>query len=143
MYTTKKKKIVIDVLMIAGMFFSMSFHLFGVGVHKGIGLLTWLLFIAHNILNRQWYRGLLRGKYTPARIAHTVTNVTVLLAMIGVMVSGIMLSKELAAGYGDAMTAGHMLHNASSYVGCIGIALHIGFHLSGRTNHTTGVRRNA
>ncbi len=134
MKASKKKKIRVDVLMIVGMFFSMSFHLFGVGVHKMIGLLTFLLFIVHNILNRQWYKGLFKGKYSPARMAHTVTNLVVILAMIGVIVSGVMLSKELAQGL-DGMTTGRILHNVSSYLGCIGITVHIGCHLRGRKKH--------
>lgn len=129
-----KKKIFIDVLMIVAMFFAMSFHLFGVGVHKVIGLLTFILFIVHNILNWQWYKGLFKGKYSPVRIAHTVTNFLVILAMIGIMVSGVMLSKEMAQGL-DGMTTGRLLHNVSSYAACVGIALHIGFHLRGRNRH--------
>ncbi len=129
-----KTKLIIDVAMIAAMFFSMSLQLFGTGVHKMIGLLTFLLFLVHNLLNRKWFRRIPKGKYTPIRLAHTITNLTVLLAMLGVMVSGGMLSKELAQGF-DGMTTGRILHNASSYLGCIGIALHIGFHLKRRKNH--------
>ncbi len=129
-----KTKLIIDVAMITAMFFSMSFHLFGVGVHKMIGLLTFVLFIIHNILNRQWFRGLFKGKYTPIRIAHNATNLVVILAMTGIMVSGVMLSKEMAQGL-DGMTTGRILHNICSYAGCIGIALHIGFHLKGRKHH--------
>ncbi len=132
MYTTRKK--IVDVLMIVGMFFSMSLQMFGTGVHKGIGLLTCILFLVHNLLNRQWYRGLCKGTYSPIRIAHTLTNLVVILAMIGIMVSGVMLSGEMAQGF-DGMTAGRILHNVSSYIGCIGIALHIGFHLKRRKAH--------
>ncbi len=134
MHTIKKKKIIVDVLMIIGMFFSMSLQLFGPGVHKLIGLLTFLLFLVHNLLNRQWYKGLFKGKYTPVRIAHTITNYLVILAMIGIIVSGVMLSKELAQGF-DGMTTGRILHNISSYIGCIGIAVHIGFHLKRRNRY--------
>ncbi len=42
-----KTKLTIDILMIASMFFSMSFHLFGMGVHKMIGLLTFILFTSN------------------------------------------------------------------------------------------------
>ncbi len=130
----KNTKLIIDVAMILSMSFSMSFHLFGVGVHKMIGLLTFILFIIHNLLNRKWYKGLCKGKYSPIRIAHTVTNFVVILAMVGVMVSGVLLSKEIAQGL-DGMTTGRILHNVSSYIGCIGIALHIGFHLRRSKNH--------
>ncbi len=130
----KNAKLIIDVVMIVAMFFSMSFHLFGVGVHKMIGLLTFILFIIHNTLNRQWFQGLFTGKYRPIRITHTVINFAVILAMIGIMVSGVMLSREMAQGF-DGRTTGRILHNVSSYAGCTGIALHIGFHLKRRKHH--------
>ncbi len=130
----KNIKLIIDTLMIVAVFFSMSFHRFGMGVHKMIGLLTFILLIVHNILNRQWFRGLFKGKYTPIRIAQNVTNLVVILAMIGIMVSGVMLSMEMAQGL-DGMTTGRILHNVSSYVACIGIAIHIGFHLRRRNHH--------
>ncbi len=128
------KLIIIDVGMIVSIFFSMSLHLFGVGIHKLIGLLTFLLFIVHNLLNRQWYKHLCKGKYSPIRIVHTITNFLVILAMIGIMVSGVMLAKEMAQGF-DGMTTGRILHNVCSYAECTGIAMHIGFHLKGRGNH--------
>ncbi len=134
MHKTKTKKILVDVFMLLGIFFSMSLQTFGPGVHKLIGLVTFLLFIVHNILNRKWYKALFQGNYSPTRIAHTATNFLVILAMIGVMVSGVMLSKDLAQGL-DGMTTGRILHNLSSYFGCTGIAVHIGFHLKGSKNH--------
>ncbi len=130
----KNTKLIIDVAMILFMFFSMSFHLFGVGVHKMIGLLTFVLFIVHNVLNWRWYKSLGKGKYSPVRSAHAITNFAVILAMVGIMASGVMLSKEMAQGL-EGMTTGRILHNVSSYLGCIGIAVHIGFHLRGSKNN--------
>lgn len=129
-----KAKLIIDVAITIGMFFSMSFQLLGIGVHKMIGLITFLLFVVHNILNRKWHGRLFKGAYSSARWVHTFINFLVVFAMIGVMVSGVILSKEMAQGF-DGMTTGRILHNLSSYIGCIGIALHIGFHLKGRKYH--------
>ncbi len=126
-----KSKIIVDVLMMIGMAFSMSFHLFGAGTHKLIGLLTFVLFIIHNILNRRWYKGLFKGKYTPARMIHAITNMVVMIAVISIMISGVMLSKDMANGLRETMTLGRILHLASSYIAQVGIALHIGFHLKG------------
>ncbi len=127
-------KIIVDVLMMVGMCLSMSLQLFGPGVHKLIGLVTFLLFILHNCLNRRWYKALGKGRYSKLRMVHTVTNFLVILSMLGVMVSGGLLAKELASG-AVGMTTGRVLHLVSSYVGCGGIALHIGFHLKRRTEY--------
>ncbi len=124
-----------NVLMMIGMFFSMGFHFLGIGSHKLIGLFTVLLFIVHNVRNKSWYRSLFKGRYGPVRTVSTILNAVMWLAMIGIMVSGVLLSKEMTAGLGGTMTAGRILHNVSSYIGCAGIALHIGLHLKRRTNH--------
>ena len=52
-----------------------------------------VLFIFHHLLNRNWYSNLFRGKYTPLRILQTAADVLLLAAMIGLMVSGIILSR--------------------------------------------------
>ncbi len=127
-----KSKIIMDVFMMIGMAFSMSLQLFGAGTHKLIGLFTFVLFIIHNIWNRGWYKGLFKGRYTSARMIHTITNMIVVIAVIGIMISGVMLSKDMANGLADTMTFGRILHLASSYVASIGMALHIGFHLKGK-----------
>ncbi len=130
----RKTKFIINTAMIAGMFFSMSLQLFGPGIHKLIGLLTFTLFVIHNILNRKWYKQLFKGKYSLNRVFQTTTNFIVIFAMIGILVSGVLLSKEMAQGL-EGMTIGRILHNMCSYIECVGIAIHIGFHLKGRRNH--------
>lgn len=126
----EKTKIVVDVCLIFGVFLSMSLHSCGPGVHKIAGMFTFILFIVHNILNRGWYRGLLSGEYTISRIAYTITNIVVIISMIGIVLSGVMLSKEMhSASTAAALTDGRILHLVSSYVSCAAIVLHIVFHL--------------
>ena len=73
-----------------------------------------VLFIFHHLLNRNWYSNLFRGKYTPLRILQTAADVLLLAAMIGLMVSGIILSRvvfdflPISGGMGFARTL-HML----------------------------------
>ncbi len=131
-----KSKITIDVLMMIGMFLSISVDLLGTGGHKIAGLLTFILFIAHNALNFRWYKTIFKGKYSVSRFIHSATNIIVLLAMIGLMVSGIMLSKEMAgAVISHPMTFARMLHIGCTALGYGGVALHIGFHLKRRVEY--------
>ena len=55
------------------------------------------LWIVHHILNANWYSHLFKGKYTPARVLQTVIDIAVFLSMLGLMVSGIILSREVFA----------------------------------------------
>ena len=89
-----------------------------------------ILWIAHHILNRSWYSHLLKGKYTPARILQTVTNLAVLLSMLGLMVSGIILSREVFAflPISGGVALARSLHVLSAFWGFVLMALHLGLH---------------
>ncbi len=74
--------------------------------------------------------GLFRGNYTPLRVLQTLLNVLLLAAMIGLMVSGVILSRvvfdflPISGGTGFART----LHMLASYWGFIFMSLHLGLH---------------
>ena len=53
------------------------------------------LFVLHHILNLNWYKTLFKGKYSAVRILMTTINVLLFAAMVGMMISGIMLSREV------------------------------------------------
>lgn len=94
----KKKficKIFIDMIMTVLLLLLMARQLTRDLVHEWLGAGMLILWIVHHILNRSWYSHLFKGKYMSARILQTVTNFAVLLYMLGLMVSGIILSREV------------------------------------------------
>lgn len=129
----KKKficKIVIDMIMTVLLLFLMARQLTGDSAHEWLGAGMLILWIAHHILNRSWYSHLFKGKYTPMRIFQTATNFAVLLSMFGLMVSGIILSREVFAflpiSGGTALA--RPLHVLSAFWGFVLMALHLGLH---------------
>ena len=84
------------------------------------------LFIAHHILNAGWWRSLGKGRYTPARVFQLVIDLLVLLAMLGLMVSGVMLSNHVFAflPISGGMSFARLLHMASAYWGFVLMSLH-------------------
>ena len=58
----------------------------------GVGM--FVLFIVHHILNRNWYKTILKGTYPPFRIFQLILNLAVFAAMIGLMISSIILSNH-------------------------------------------------
>lgn len=123
-------KMVIDILMTALLLLLMAYSLVGEKVHEWLGIGMFVLFILHHVLNNNWSRNLLKGKYTPFRILQTVLVVLALTSMLGSMVSGIVLSRYvfsflfITGGQSWART----LHMLCAYWGFVIISLHIGLH---------------
>lgn len=129
----KKKficKIIIDMIMTVLLLFLMARQLTGDSAHEWLGAGMLILWIAHHILNRSWYSHLFKGKYTSARILQTVTNFAVLISMLGLMVSGIILSREVFAfpPISGGIALARPLHVLSAFWGYVLMALHLGLH---------------
>lgn len=129
----KKKfvfKIAVDMVMTVLLLFLMARQLTGDSAHEWLGAGMLILWIAHHILNRSWYSHLFKGKYTPIRILQTVTNFAVLLSMLGLMVSGIILSREVFAflPVSGGIALARPLHVLSAFWGFVLMALHLGLH---------------
>ncbi len=129
----KKKwicKIVMDLIMTVLLLFLMARQLTGDSAHEWLGAGMLILWIAHHILNRSWYSHLFKGKYTPIRILQTVTNFAVLLSMFGLMVSGMILSREVFAflPISGGIALARPLHVLSAFWGFVLMALHLGLH---------------
>lgn len=123
-------KIAVDILMTLGLLFLMGYQFWGDVAHEWAGAGMFLLFVAHHILNGNWYKSLLHGKYSPSRIFQLIVDLLVFLAMIGLMVSGIMLSNHVFAFldiHGGTSFA-RLLHMAASHWGFVLMALHLGMH---------------
>lgn len=101
-------------------------------VHEILGVILFVLWVVHLVLNRAWIKGLLKGKYNALRIVRTVINCGVILCVLFLIVSGVILSNhlfvwlEIESGASFARTA-HML---ASHWYLFFVSLHIGLHLS-------------
>lgn len=86
----------------------------------------------HHILNRKWSTHLLKGKYTLYRMMQTVLVFGVLAAMIGAMVSGIILSLHVFSflPINGGRSLARSIHMLSAYWGFVLMSLHLGFHWS-------------
>lgn len=122
-------KIIIDIAMTVLFLFLMAYHITGNSLHEWLGVMIFILFIVHHILNLKWYRGLFKGKYTASRILMATVNFLLFAAMIGMMVSGIMLSRDVFGFLNlRAGMLGRRLHMVSTAWGFCLMAVHIGLH---------------
>ncbi len=125
-----KLKLLVDMVMTALLPCQMAYMLIGETAHEWMGTAMLVMFIVHNILNRKWYGNLFKGRYSAGRVLRIGVNFMVFLSMAGLMVSGIILSREVFAflplegGLGFART----LHMVSAYWGFILMSVHLGLH---------------
>ena len=118
--------------MTIALLFLMTYELIGQTTHEWIGVIIFILFIVHHILNRKWSTHLLKGKYTLYRMMQTVLVFGVLAAMIGAMVSGIILSRHVFSflPINGGRSLARSIHMLSAYWGFVLMSLHLGFHWS-------------
>lgn len=123
-------KIVVDILMTLALLFLMGYQFWGDAAHEWAGAGMFLLFIIHHILNGNWHKNLFHGRYSPSRLFMLIIDCLVFLSMIGLMISGIMLSNHVFAflGIRGGMSFARLLHMSSSYWGFVLMSLHLGIH---------------
>lgn len=139
-------KIVIDILMTAALLFLMGYQFWEEVAHEWAGAGIFLMFLAHHILNRSWYKGLFRGRYTPLRILRVCVNFLTLAAMIALMYSSIVMSRHVFVflPIEGGMSLARRLHILGAYWGFVLMSLHLGLHWSmfiGRARKGLGLKR--
>lgn len=140
----KKKmvcKISVDMVMIVLLLFLMARQITGDSAHEWLGAGMFVMWIIHHILNRNWYTHLFKGRYTPVRIMQVFTNIAVLFSMLGMMVSGVILSREVFAflPISGGVAFARSLHVVSAFWGFVLMAFHLGLHW----NMVLGMVKNA
>ncbi|MCM1193135.1 MAG: DUF4405 domain-containing protein [Lachnospiraceae bacterium] len=129
---TKKRKlqIAIDLAMTVLLPLLMAYEMIGSAVHEWLGMAMFLLFILHHILNFYWHKSLFKGSYTALRMFGTVIDLLLLLFMIGLMASGLILSRHIFVFLpitGGRATA-RVVHLIASYWAFALMSLHAGLH---------------
>lgn len=123
-------KLITDILMTIALLLLMGYQFWGETPHEWIGMLMFLLFIFHHILNGKWHKNLFKGKYSAIRIITLCVDCLVLLSMIAQIYSGIVMSRHVFSllPIEGGMAFARRLHILGSYWGFIFMSLHLGLH---------------
>ena len=122
-------RISVDIAMTILLLVLMAYYITGNLLHEWLGAALYLLFILHHLLNLPWYRALLKGRYRAVRTAHTILNFLLLASMLGLMVSSVMISRNVFGFLGiRASEFGRRLHMASAAWGFVLMSAHLGLH---------------
>ena len=108
----------------------MGYQFWGDMAHEWVGAGMFVLLIVHHVLNGSWYKSLFRGGWTPFRLFQLFLDLAVFVAMLGLMISGILLSNHVFAflDLHGGIAVARLLHMASSYWGFVLMAMHLGIH---------------
>ncbi|MFV0395173.1 MAG: DUF4405 domain-containing protein [Coprobacillaceae bacterium] len=122
-------KIIIDIIMTSLLLFLKAYTHTGQETHEWLGVTMFVLFLVHNILNKNWYRSIANGKYNAYRVFMTCLNILIIITVISLMVSGISMSNYVLKSV-DIMTASsaRKIHMMASYWGFALISIHLGVH---------------
>ena len=122
-------KIMVDAAMFVLFLLLMEYHLLPSVAHEWLGISVFVLFIAHNALNYKWYAVLFKGKYTAIRIVQTVVDFLLLVAIIGCIVSGVLISSMVFAWMNiSGAMAGRTIHLIATSWTFILMSVHLGLH---------------
>ena len=89
-----KLQIGTDCAMTVLLLILMAKQLTGETAHEWLGAGMFVLWVFHHVLNRKWYGRIAKGKYSPFRLVQFVVNACLFAAMLGTMVSGVILSRR-------------------------------------------------
>lgn len=130
----KKETIVrlfVDIAMTVFFFIMLSYPLTKDTMHEIMGMFVFILFIVHHFLNRNWYKALVKGRYTVVRIIRIIVNMLLMAAVLGIMISSLSISQVVIpfSKWIDIPYA-REIHMFCAYWAFILIAVHIGLHWS-------------
>lgn len=139
----KKFRILLDCIMTILFIILMGYYITGNNVHEILGTIVFLLFIIHNILNIKWYKTIFKGKHNFQRTFHIVINLLLFIDMIGMMISGIMISTSVFKFLNIPTTMfGRKLHMVSTSWGFVLMAIHVGMHITSIINKINSKMKN-
>ncbi|MFX3617305.1 MAG: DUF4405 domain-containing protein [Sporolactobacillus sp.] len=123
-------KMIISLLMTITLLILMTRQLTGDVAHEWFGVGIFVLFFIHQYLNWRWYPNLLKGKYSSFRTFQTIINFLVLLSIIGLMVSGIILSRYVFdfLSISGGREFARKLHMLAAFWGFALMSVHLGVH---------------
>ena len=127
----KKFRIIIDVLMYIVFIILMGHHIIENKIHEILGIIMFVLFVIHNILNIKFYKTMFKGKYNLKRFLLTSIDILLLICFIGIIVSSINISSDVF-NFMNIQTKswGLKLHMLSTSWGFVVMSIHLGVHLN-------------
>lgn len=125
-------KIILDSIMALVLMFMYKKNVFGLSFHEIAGVAVCLLFIVHILLNRKWVVAATKSvfhKGTPGKIrAGYIVDFLIALSFLGLLVTGIGISKAVFSPLAFLGNAGNPFHFLFGGLSLILLGVHLGLH---------------
>ncbi|MDR0684046.1 MAG: DUF4405 domain-containing protein [Spirochaetaceae bacterium] len=122
-------RLIIDLTMTALLLCAYAYRIIGEAAHEWVGVSVFALFIAHNIVNRQWYKNIFKGKYTLRRALTAAVNIVLALATATLIITGLLQSRAVFAFlHLPGGMALRLIHTTAAYWLLPFIGIHVGLH---------------
>lgn len=126
-----KVRKVANILMVICFIALMLNQITGFFAHEVIGIITFILFIIHHVINRNFYKNMFKGKFNKLRVTFLIIDVLLFIMMILMMISSILISQHVFAFLNITNhMLGRILHIISAYMIYMLSALHLGLHFN-------------
>lgn len=122
-------KLTLDVIMTVLMLVLFAYPVTGNLIHEVIGIVLFALFALHLVLNRAWYRSLLKKKTTLAARLSLAVNLLLTADMLLLLITSVGIS-HTAFAFLNLIAPSWMVqaHITSAYWGLVLLSVHIGLH---------------
>lgn len=128
----KKKrtiKIFVDVVLLGLFFYEISAMVSANHIHEKVGWIFFVLLIMHNVLNKDFYMNLGRGRYSRKRIAGFGVIVALGISVLVLGISGIAMSTQLFTDSRSLFDWNvRMLHLGAAIVALAALIFHVLMH---------------
>ncbi len=121
-------KLCLDVTLFIMVLFLMPYLRLGELLHEILGILFFFIILFHHYLNLNWIKAIPKGHYSTKRLLLSIVNISMAIAVILVIFSGVMISHRLF-NFNWHIASMRALHLVASHWLFLLMGLHIGFHL--------------
>ena len=125
-------KIIFDVVLALGTVLLYKKNVLGLGFHELAGIAICVLFVVHHLINRKWIAAVTKNlfsKTTPAKTRiEYIVDVLLCLAFLGVLITGIGISKTYLSALAFLGNKGKIWHFFFSGCALILTGIHVGLH---------------
>ena len=124
-------RIILDTITAGTIILLMDLQIIGLALHEAIGLILYLLFVIHKIINRKWIVGISRAFFKKIPLKTRLNYILDFLMLIGftlVFVSGALISRTISWLPGGGSQLWRDIHIITALTVFIISGIHVGLH---------------